>query len=240
VVERLQRYGSIAGFALLMIGWVVSGIVAAYGLFTHQGDDFYNHSPWGLIALPGYFLLFGAILGAAWGVGALGWQLILLLGGRGRQVGTNDLRLAWSSELRLPPANKAVLEVVAWTTGLAGVLVLFWGDPFLPDGFLHLLSVAVLTIGFGIFLLRGWTSWQKAPSSLGRIAAGVAAGVLIAMAYSEATRPEHSECVSGTGGRDPECLEYEIVPGPAMGNAAMCFLGAGLVVYVAAKLDASE
>jgi hypothetical protein len=34
---------------------VFSSLVGMYGLFTGQGDDFYNKSPWGAIAAPGYF-----------------------------------------------------------------------------------------------------------------------------------------------------------------------------------------
>ena len=57
----------IGGWGLLFIGWGFGAVVAAYGLFTHQGDDFYNKDPWGFIAFPGYVLLFGAILGTLWG-----------------------------------------------------------------------------------------------------------------------------------------------------------------------------
>jgi hypothetical protein len=231
--ERLKLYGSIAGYALLIVGWVFSAVVAGYGLFTHQGDDFYNHSPWGFIAFPGYFLLFGAILSAMWGLGILGWRLIVLLGGWTQSAG--DVRMAWLTTASAPRSKREsqVLQVVAWTTGLVGALLLLWGDPFLPSGTIRLPVIVGLTVGAGVLLLRVWTGWQRNPYGLGRVSAGVAAGILIAMAYRDATLPTHSQCVNGVGGRDPECFEYAEVPGPDIGSAAMWLVGAGFVVVVA-------
>jgi hypothetical protein len=117
-----------------------------------------------------------------------------------------------------------------------GVLLLLWGDPFLPAGILRLPIIAALTIASGVILLRLWTTWQRAPRGLGRVVAGVVAGILMAIAYGEATRPSHSECVSGVGGRDPECYDYAEVKGPAMANAGMALLAAGCLVYFGAAL----
>jgi hypothetical protein len=95
------------------------------------------------------------------------------------------------------------------------------------DGIFFLPIVSVITLATGVLLLRGWTGWQRNPRGLGRVAAGVAAGILLAYAYGEATRPTHLQCVNGVGGRDPECFEYAEVEGPAMDHAAIALLGAG-------------
>jgi hypothetical protein len=193
-----------------------------------------------MIALPGYFFLLGAGFSIIWGAGALGWRLILLLSNLGRRAEWGrytSLVAAGSADTPESLHRSIVLTTTAWTTGVVGVLLLFWGGPFLPTGIVRLPVIAALTIVSGVVILGLWTSWQRAPRGLGRVVTGVVAGLLLAIAYSEATRPFHSECVSGTGGRDPECFEYEQVEGPATANAAIALLGAGVLVYYAAKLD---
>jgi hypothetical protein len=241
LLTQLKRLGSILVVCAIGAFFVFSSLVGIYGLVTDQGDDFYNKSPWGMIAFPGYFFWVPLPFLAGYELLKLGWRLVVRLGS-GSTVRTSDLRLAWTrdsaaAQIVFPPQ---VLEVAAWTTGVVGILLFFWGSRFLPAGIWFLPTVALLILATGVLLLRGWTSWHSYPRGLGRVTRGVAAGVLIAIAFAHATQTTHRECIDGVGGRDPECFEYAEFDGPDMGGAALALLGAGALVYFAAGLKDAQ
>ena len=111
------------------------------------------------------------------------------------------------------PTRKAGVDhVIGWTTALVVLLLLVVDRPLLPDE-----SMPVrIAIGIGagvvtfVVLSRLWTSWHVQPSRLGRVVAGVVAGLLLAVAYGEALRPN-------------------------VFNAAMALLIAGAFVFVGAQ-----
>lgn len=132
-----------------------------------------------------------------------------------------------------------VAHVTGWTSALVALLTLLWGPPFLRSlevrSFEVLVATAIaLSLGTWLLLNRVWRSWHVQPSRLGRVVAGVVAGLLLMVAHGEATSPTHAECISGHGsGEDAECDEYEEVPGPSWENVGLALLGASAFVYFA-------
>lgn len=214
-VRRLRRPASIVFWCAVVGFFVFSASVGIYGLITHQGDDFYNRSPWGMIAVPGYFVWIPVPFLIAFGLLRVGWGLVVWLGAPRH----GDVRGAWLSDKRStrPILAPAVLEVTAWSTGVVGVLLFLWGSPFLPSGVWFLPAVVFVALGTSVLLLR-WTGWHDDPYVLARVIAGVVAGVLLAIAYSLATRPT----------------------APDLERASLALLGAGALAYYAVTMQFSD
>ncbi len=68
LTDRLKHYAIIALWTAVALFFVLSSAAGIYGLFTHQSSDYFNKTPWGWIALPGYFVWMPLPFLAAYGL----------------------------------------------------------------------------------------------------------------------------------------------------------------------------